>query len=113
MRRTMPISQVEIEQELMRLANMLEDETEDFEILAEDAAKKEARFKKEWAKEFLTAKGAVKERESWADYKCGDACEAHKIADALMRAKREKLNSLRTSIDALRTMAANVRAMVA
>lgn len=38
--RNSPISQVDIEHELMRLLEMLEQETEAFESLAEDSAKK-------------------------------------------------------------------------
>ena len=112
MPRTSPISQVEIEEELLRLADMLETETESFESLATEAAKKEARYKSNWAKEYLSAKGSIKEREAWADYKLADVAYDHKIAEALVKSKREKLSSLRTSIDALRTLAANVRAMV-
>ena len=41
MPRSAPISQVEIEQEIIRLTSMLEDETETFEMLAQDAAEKE------------------------------------------------------------------------
>lgn len=111
-RRSEPISQVEIESELLRLTDMLEEETEAFERLAEDAAKKEAQHKANWAKEYLSAKGSIKEREAWADYKLADMAYDHKIAEALVKAKREKLSSLRTSIDALRTLNANVRAMV-
>jgi len=112
MPRTAPISQVEIEQEILRLTDLLESETEAFEELAEDSAKKEAIYKSNWAKEYLSATGSIKERESWADYKLADHCYEHKIAEALVKAKREKLSSLRTSIDALRTLSANVRAMV-
>ena len=112
MRRTSPISQVEIEEELMRLADLLESETEAFESLALDASKKEASYKSNWAKEYLSAKGSIKERESWADYKLAEQIYDYKIAEALLKAKREKLSSLRTSIDALRTLAANVRSMV-
>jgi hypothetical protein len=112
MRRGTPISQVEIEEELIRLADLLEDETEAFERLAEDGAKKEALYKSNWAKEYLSAKGSIKEREAWADYKLSDEAYDHKIAEALIKAKREKLSSLRTSIDALRTLAANVRHQV-
>ena len=65
--RTNPISQVEIEQELLRLIDALEAETEKFEVLAVDAAKKEADYKSNWAKEYLSAKGSIKEREAWAD----------------------------------------------
>ena len=111
-RRNNPISQIEIEEELMRLIESLEEETEAFESLAEDSAKKEALYKSTWAKEYLSAKGSIKERESWADYKMADEQYDFKIAEALVKSKREKLLSLRTSIDAMRTLNANVRVQV-
>ena len=46
--------------------------TEAFEKLAGDAAKKEALYKSNWAKEYLSAKGSIKEREAWAEYKLAD-----------------------------------------
>lgn len=112
MARTSPISQVQIEQELLRMMDMLESETEAFEKLAEDAAKKEAQFKANWAKEYLSAKGSIREREAWADYKMADLNYDYKIAEALVKSKREKLISLRTSMDSLRTLNANVRVQV-
>jgi hypothetical protein len=90
----------------------LESETEAFERLAEDAAKKESSHKSSWAKEYLSAKGSIKERESWADYKLADEHYFYKIAEALLRSKREKLMALRTAIDAMRTLNANVRVQV-
>jgi hypothetical protein len=107
-----PISQVEIEQRLLYFLDELESETEAFESLAEDNAKKEARYKASWAKEYLSAKGSIKERESWADYKMADEQFEYKISEALLKSKREKLLSLRTSIDAMRTLNANVRVQV-
>ncbi len=110
--RTSPISQVDIEHEIIRMLEILEKETEAFEKIAEDNAKKDALLKASWAKEYLSAKGSIKERESWADYKTSEIDFDAKIAEGLLRAKREKLSSLRTSIDALRTLNANVRAQV-
>ena len=110
--RNSPISQVDIEHELMRLLEMLEEETEAFESLAEDSAKKESLYKANWAKEYLSAKGSIKEREAWEDYKLADENFDYKIAEALLKSKREKLLSLRTSIDAMRTLNANVRVQV-
>jgi hypothetical protein len=112
MARTAPISQVQIEQELLRMMDMLEQETEAFEKLAEDSAKKEAQFRANWAKEYLSAKGSIKEREAWADYKMADLNYDYKIAEALVKSKREKLISLRTSMDSLRTLNANVRVQI-
>lgn len=110
--RNKPISQVDIENELVRLMDMLEEETEAFETLAVDCAKKEALYKSNWAKEYLSAKGSIREREAWSDYKLSDESYDYKIAEALVKSKREKLTSLRTSIDALRTLNANVRTQI-
>ena len=55
MARSTPISQVEIEEEMLRLLDMLEKETEAFEQLSIDAAKKDAIYKSEWAKQYLSA----------------------------------------------------------
>jgi len=110
--RNSPISQVDIEHEILRLIEMLEEHTEAFESLAEDNAKKESLYKANWAKEYLSAKGSIKEREAWADYKLADENFDYKIAEALVKSKREKLLSLRASIDAMRTLNANVRAQV-
>jgi spore coat polysaccharide biosynthesis protein SpsF (cytidylyltransferase family) len=110
--RTAPISQVEIEQELIRLMNKLESETEQFETVAMDMAKKEALYKSNWAKEYISAKGSIKEREAWADYKLDQQLFEYKCAEALVKAKREVLLSIRSSIDAIRTLNANVRTQV-
>lgn len=112
-RRNAPISQVDIEEEILRFLGMLEEETEAFERLTEDAAKKEAGYKAEWAKAYLSAQGSIKEREAWADYQLADHAMQYKIAEGLVKAKREKLSSLRTGLDALRTLSANVRIQVA
>jgi hypothetical protein len=110
--RSQPISQVEIESEIMRLMGVLEEETEAFETLAVDGAKKESLLKANWAKEYISAKGSIKEREAWSDYKLSDEAYSYKIAEALVKAKREKLLSVRASLDALRTLNANVRIQV-
>lgn len=105
-----PLSQAQIEEELMRLKDLLEEATLEYSILAEDHAKKEARQKVAWAQAFIKQDGSVKYRESMADYQTEDTLYDVKIADALTRAKKEKMLSLRSSMDALRTLAANVRA---
>lgn len=110
--RNTPISQVEIEEKLLVFLEELEEETEAFETLTTDAAKKEALYKANWAKSYLAAKGSIREREAWADYEMNDENYDYKISEGLVKAKREKLLSLRTAIDALRTLNANVRAQV-
>jgi len=110
--RNNPISQVDIENELLRLMDKLERDTEEFEAISVDSAKKEARYKANWAKEYLSASGAIKQREAWADYKLENDYYDYKIAEALLKSKREALLSIRSSIDAMRTLNANVRVQV-
>ena len=112
MNRSRPISQVEVESEILRMVELLEQETENFERLAQDAASKDAVYRAEWSKQYLIASGAVREREAKADVSLADVMYHTKIADALVKAKRERLLSLRSSIDALRTLNANVRAQL-
>lgn len=112
MSRTRPISQVEVEEEILRLVSFLEQETEQFEKLAQQAATAEAAYKSEWSKRYLISDGAVREREAKADVAVADMMYEYKISEGLMKAKREKLLSLRSSIDALRTLNANVRAQL-
>jgi hypothetical protein len=107
--RSQPITQVDVEEEIMRLVETLEARTENFEQLAVDAAEKEADFKKVWAGVYLETSGTIRDREANADVMCTDAFREHKIAEALVKSARESLLFLRTSIDALRSLNANVR----
>jgi len=111
-RRNAPINQIDIEGEIIRLSNELEEETEAFETLSVDHARKEAEFKKLWFGSYLNAEGSIKERESFAGYRHADMYLESQVAEALVKAKRERLHSLRTRLDSLRTLAANVRTQV-
>jgi len=107
--RTKPIVQVDVENELLRLISVLEEETENFEKIALDNAKNEAEFKKKWARIYLSAEGSIRNREARADEQNSQIFFDFKVSEALMKSKREKLLFLRTSIDALRSLNANVR----
>lgn len=107
-----PIDQVQVEQEILRLTNDLEAETEAFETLSKDHAVKESDFKKAWYTAYISESGAVKSREAMAGYKTEDMRLEAQVAEALMKAKRERLHSIRSMLDALRTIAANVRVQV-
>lgn len=107
-----PISQVQVEEDMMAILEEMEVETEAFEKLSLDHARKSAKYKGNWAKIYLSSEGSIKHRESFADYQLADENYDVQIAEALMRSKREKLTSLRTALDALRTINANVRAQV-
>ena len=110
--RSRPISQVDIEQEMLRFMDMLEHETEEFELLCIDLAKKDAANKLSYAKAYLTGKGPVEEKKQYSIWTSASLYDDYTMAEGLVKAKREKLLSLRTSIDALRTLNANVRVQV-
>jgi len=107
--RNSPLTTVDVEEQMLELWERLERETEEFEDLAVDEAEKSALAKVEWAKEYLSAEGSIKNREAVADWRADKVVTEAKIAEALVRSKRERLNTLRAGLDALRTMAANAR----
>lgn len=111
MTRNGPISQIEVENEILRLLDELEEHTDEYQTLIENAAEAESSFKQAWNKDFLNQKGhgTQKDREAWADYKNAGLMHQWKIAEAIVKAKQQKLSSIRTGLDSLRTLSANVR----
>lgn len=111
MNRNGPITQVEVEDEIRRLCIELEEHTEAYEELMLDEARKAARFKGAWAREYIEAAGPVSQREAYADWKLEKENFEWKVAEALAKAKREKLNAIRAQLDGYRTLNANTRAL--
>jgi hypothetical protein len=107
--RTGPILPTEIDNEILRLVNNLEVHTESYEERIVDAAQKEVRFKHDRAEAYLRAEGPVAQREAEADDKTANQRLAYEVAAAVAKANKETLTTIRTSLDALRTLAANVR----
>lgn len=103
------LSQLDVENEMLRLSETLEKETHAHADLAEEAAQAEADFKRAWARAYLRAEGTQKTREALADEQTGDELQLHLTKKGLERAKREALYSLRAQLDVLRSISANVR----
>ncbi len=113
MTRNRPLTPEEVEERLLSVYQSLEEETENFESIVNTAARAEHAYKMAWSEAYLGIdSGTEKMKTAWADYKTEKQLQQHKIADAMMRAKQQKLNSLRYGIDMLRTVAANARASV-
>jgi hypothetical protein len=106
------ISPANIDREIVRLVNEMEKETDDYAYKIMEAAESEAAYKAEWAKWFITGVGTVAIREQLANRETAGLYEQRKMKEALAQATKEKLLSLRHAIDALRTLAANVRVQV-
>lgn len=105
-----PIYQADIEQRLDLLAQQLEDEVEQFATFAVERAEAEADYKLQYHKAVLrSTEGTVAQKEAVAFGKSAQEFREYKIAEALEKACQQKLMSIRTQIDATRTISANIR----
>lgn len=109
-----PLTQFEVEKELKRLADELGGEVlDELAEVSKAAAQAEATFKVGYAKAVLTSEyKTLKDREYDATVKTEDLLFQMRAKEALVRLMREKCAAYRSSIDALRTIAANVREQV-
>lgn len=106
-------SQADVESEILRLSARLEQATDEYARLITLAAEAEVQQKKEWAQATLHSnEGTVAQREAQATLKTVDALLQRKISEALAAAQKELLLSLRAQLNALQTLAANIRAQV-
>lgn len=109
------LTQGEIEVELMRVTEALEEQTEVFAEIAELAAIAEADYKLRHARAVVglasqSGKLSVAERSARAEMIAAEELRAWKLAEARIKSTKEALLSLRARLDALRSLSANVRA---
>lgn len=114
------ITAVEVESEIMRLSDGMDDELSVLVDVAQAAAEAEYAYKVGYAQAVLKAANVagsgrnglttVDERENMALRDSDSLLRAHLVADVLYEVAREKLRTMRSQIDALRTIAANIRA---
>jgi hypothetical protein len=112
---TMVLSQADIEGEITRLSNILENTTEEFGKAIREAKQAEADYRIEYAKAFTTHRlGADKVSEKTAEMMATVNVAANLrlrlSKEAIERYLEEKCRSLRAQLDAVRTLSANVRA---
>ena len=108
-----PIIQTEVEERLLQLAARLDVEVERFAGVSLERAQAEADYKLTYSKVVVTlvGKDTVARKEALAHLKAGDTYHAWKLAEAREKATQQALIAIRTQMDALRTISANVRAM--
>lgn len=108
------LSQGEIESRILDVDDELERVTDEYADLSDAAAHAEAAYKEAHARAMLAVaatgeKVPVAIKEARADLAAHDEFRAWKIAEARRAAAKEALLSLRSRLDALRTLSANVR----
>jgi|TARA_R110000824_G_scaffold237554_2_gene426350 hypothetical protein len=108
-----PIIQTDVESRLLRCVSRLEEETERYAEVSEARARAEAEFKRRYFTA-LVSQGKVEtvaRREAFAHLQAKDEFSDWKLFEAQEKATQQALIAVRTQIEALRTLSANVRAM--
>lgn len=106
-----PLTPVECEEEIARMADLMDEALETLKEQAMDAARAEAVYRREFAKNFLMSDEKTdKAREQRAVHECGPLLERRLISTALKDAAEEACRHRRTQMEALRTITANARA---
>lgn len=112
------LNPAQVEGEIVRLSDLLEERTSDFTVAIERAARAEARYKYRAAQCLLEViaeasgtRTTVQEREARVAVLTADEHSTYLIDTATAKSVKESLTALRAQIDALRTLAANHRAM--
>lgn len=107
-----PITPADVEAEIVRLSALLDTATTEIARRARDAAEKHVAYKRSEAVAYLHASGSIPERKAQALTATADEFLASEVADARVLAAREAAHNTRSQLDALRSVAANVRAQV-
>lgn len=114
-----PMAQLEVEAEIRRLSNELTAQTEENAKAAEDAAAADVAYDLAHARALLGTekvrdgeKLLSAEREAIAILAVEGEYTDARMTEAIYRATRERGTNLRAQLDALRTIAANVRSAV-
>lgn len=106
-----PLSADEINAEIMRISQRLDHQVGELAKRARAHADAEVTYKLAYARATLKVEGAtVGEREAKALIECAEPYALYKGTGAVLLAAQEAGRSLRSQIDALRTLAASQRA---
>lgn len=114
------LTQAGVEEEILRLCSLLDDSVEhDLPDRALSAANSEAEYRVEYAKQILLAGNqpgsarngltTVDEREAIALVRCERLLRERLVSEALYETVKQRNHAIRTRIDALRTVSANLR----
>jgi hypothetical protein len=111
-----PLAQAEVEEQIMRLSHRLSEITQEVAAAGVKAAVAETTYKRKQSHTWLELrghKGTVPEKEAEVMDRCGAEFEAMKVAEAIAKSSYEAGRNVRTQLEALRTIASNIRAAVA
>lgn len=108
-----PLAQYEVERQILDLVRAAQRVTIEVGERAVKAGEADAAYRKKRSHEFLRAEGSVAVREAHAEVACADEYLAKKTTEALLLSAKEAGLNVRARLDAMRTLASNVRSAVA
>lgn len=108
-----PLSQLQIETQILDLMGKAQKVTVEVGERARAAAKAETEYRVKYAQQFLQAEGTMELRRHTAEVACADELAARKTAEALLLSAQEAGRNVRARLEAVRSLAANVRGAVA
>ena len=106
------LSQETVESEIARLSELAEKALTKMAHRAIDAAHADATYKCEFAKALLETEGTVAEREAQATVATQEKYREYRITEARFKAAQEAGRTYRAQLEALRSINANLRALV-
>lgn len=113
MRTDSPLTQFEVESEIVRLTNEItENLLDELAQVSEAAAKAEALYKVNHAKAFLSAEGPVQVRTAKATVETKSELFQRLASDRRVVLAREKLRAYESSLDSLRTILVGLRGAI-
>ena len=105
------LTQAEVEHRIIRLSDELEELTELFVLQSQERAEAESDYKYKHARALIEQSGkvTVSAREAVAHLRAANDFRTWKLCEAKEKATQSKMTAIRSQLDALRTIAANVR----
>jgi len=113
-RHSRPLAQAEVEWRIQDVIERLESETEEYDVIAREAAEAESDYRLESGRARLAViqhgeKMTVGERDARVDLMTHESHRNYLIRLAARNSKREHLQTLRAHLDSLRTLNASIR----
>lgn len=104
-------SQADVEERILMMSDELSEQVELFAELSAQRADAEADYKYKFARALIDqpTKATVATRDAVATMRSADEFRAFRLLEARERATQAHMTALRTQLEALRTVAANVR----
>jgi SMC interacting uncharacterized protein involved in chromosome segregation len=102
-------NQTEVIKRLSELSRLLDKATEDIAELDHDFVEKKAKFEKSYAMAFIESTGSMDLRKYEANLKCSNLKLEMELAEQVLRACKERINTLRAQISIGQSVSAALR----